>query len=54
MKPLTATQKRQIEAIALQRAERNLASGIWKLETAQLFLRTVAEQPEDHRYLLNH
>ena len=54
MKKLTEINRRKMEAIALEQAERNLGSGLWKLETAQLFLKTVAEQPEDHMYLLNH
>ena len=49
---ISNTELRKLEYIALQCAERNLTNGIWKVETAQLFLRTVAEQPEEHLYLL--
>ena len=36
---------------ALKIAERNLTSGNWKVETAQLFLKGVDEQPEQFAYL---
>jgi len=49
---LTASDIKKIEKRGLKAAERNLTSGIWKLKTAQFFLRTIAEQPGQHAYLI--
>ena len=49
----TQTEMVKIQEIALSRAERNLAAGIWTSETAELFLTIIAEQPEAHGYLIN-
>ena len=50
---ITNTEYIRMQEIARLRAERNIISGIWKVETAQLFLKTVTEQPDEHKYLIN-
>jgi hypothetical protein len=50
---MTDKTKNKINKKALEIAERNLISGNWTVETAQVFLTGCEQQPEHFMHLVN-